>query len=43
MVNEEIRALLEGGRTLSDSERARYEVLLVEWSAAMRDGVVEAA
>lgn len=44
MVNEEIRALwAASGGVLSPSERARYEVLLVEWAAASRAGVPKAA
>jgi hypothetical protein len=43
VVNEEIRALHAGGRSLSASERARYELLLVEWAAAVRREVAEAA
>lgn len=44
VVNEEIRALwAASGGVLSPSERARYEVLLVEWAAASRAGVPKAA
>lgn len=44
VVNEEIRALwAASGGVLSPSERARYEVLLVEWAVASRAGVAEAA
>ncbi|MET9835173.1 hypothetical protein ABZ078_39200 [Streptomyces sp. NPDC006385] len=43
-VNEEIRALwLRAGGSLSAQERAEYELLVVEWAAAIRDEVVEAA
>ncbi|MFE9774584.1 hypothetical protein ACFYOV_23495 [Streptomyces sp. NPDC005931] len=43
-VNEQIRALwLRAGGSLSAEERAEYELLVVEWAAAIRDGVVEAA
>ncbi len=43
-VNEEIRALwLRAKGSLSDLERAEYEQLVVEWAAAMRDQVAEAA
>ncbi|MER6715143.1 MULTISPECIES: hypothetical protein [unclassified Streptomyces] len=43
-VNDEIRALwLRTGGTLSAEERAEYELLVVEWAAAIRGGVVEAA
>lgn len=43
-VNEQIRALwLRTGGRLSAQERAEYELLVVEWAAAMRDEVVEAA
>ncbi|GAA2600625.1 hypothetical protein GCM10011428_51760 [Streptomyces violaceus] len=43
-VNEEIRALWRrtGGK-LSAEERAEYEFLVVEWAAAIRGEVVEAA
>ena len=44
VVNEEIRALLERTRRrLSDVERAEYEQLVVEWEAAKKAEVVEAA
>ncbi|GAA2227877.1 hypothetical protein GCM10010104_20460 [Streptomyces indiaensis] len=43
-VNEEIRALWQRtGGTLSAEERAEYEMLVVEWAAALRSGVVKAA
>jgi hypothetical protein len=35
-VNEDIRALVAGtGRPFTDSERAVFEALLVEWSLAV--------
>ena len=44
VVNEEIRALWpRTGRELTAEERAEYEQLLVEWAAALRAEVVEAA
>ncbi|WP_198544912.1 MULTISPECIES: hypothetical protein [unclassified Streptomyces] len=42
-VNEEIRALLADGGLLSPEGRRRYEELLVEWAAAVRGHVTEAA
>jgi hypothetical protein len=43
-VNEEIRALwLRAGGTLSAQERVEYELLVVEWAAAVRGEIVEAA
>ncbi|MFI6014745.1 hypothetical protein ACIBAG_39230 [Streptomyces sp. NPDC051243] len=43
-VNEEIRALwLRAGGSLSAQERAEYELLVVEWAAAIRGNVIEAA
>ncbi|MCD7442858.1 hypothetical protein [Streptomyces lincolnensis] len=43
-VNEHIRALwMRAGGTLSAQERAEYELLVVEWAAAIRSDVVEAA
>ncbi|MFJ7152890.1 hypothetical protein ACIQVT_32635 [Streptomyces sp. NPDC100445] len=43
-VNDKIRALwLRAGGTLSAQERAEYELLVVEWAAAVRCRVVEAA
>ncbi|MEU5226783.1 hypothetical protein AB0G55_29775 [Streptomyces toyocaensis] len=43
-INEQIRALwLRAGGSLSAQERAEYELLVVEWAAAIRSRVVEAA
>ncbi|GGQ12380.1 MULTISPECIES: hypothetical protein [Streptomyces] len=43
-VNEQIRALwLRAGGSLSAQEREEYEMLIVEWAAAIRGRVVEAA
>ena len=43
-VNEEIRALwLRAGGSLSAQERAEYELLVVEWAAAIRGEIIEAA
>ncbi|MET9051286.1 hypothetical protein ABZW50_09045 [Streptomyces bacillaris] len=42
-VNEEIRALLTSGGLVSPEGRCRYEELLVEWAAAVRGDVAEAA
>ncbi|GGV60616.1 hypothetical protein [Streptomyces griseoloalbus] len=43
-VNEQIRALwLRAGGSLSAQERAEYELLVVEWAAAISGRVVEAA
>lgn len=43
-VNDEIRALWQRtGGSLSAEERAEYELLVVEWAAAIRGGVVTAA
>ncbi|MFF1273337.1 hypothetical protein ACFVZC_08015 [Streptomyces marokkonensis] len=43
-VNEQIRALwLRANGSLSAQERAEYELLVVEWAAAIRGRVVEAA
>ncbi|MBT3153935.1 hypothetical protein HTV45_24210 [Streptomyces sp. CHD11] len=43
-VNEQIRALwLRAGGSLSAQERAEYESLVVEWAAAIRGRVAEAA
>ncbi|MFE7394251.1 hypothetical protein [Streptomyces sp. NPDC057582] len=43
-VNEDIRALWErSGAALSPEGRQEYERLLVEWAAAVRADVVEAA
>ncbi|GGX67717.1 hypothetical protein [Streptomyces fructofermentans] len=44
VLNEQIRALwIRAGGSLSPQERAEYELLVVEWAAAVRDEVVEAA
>ncbi|MFI8536887.1 hypothetical protein ACIGMX_42455 [Streptomyces aquilus] len=43
-VNEQIRALwLRAGGSLSTQERQEYELLVVEWAAAIRGNVIEAA
>ncbi|MET8080535.1 hypothetical protein [Streptomyces sp. NPDC005303] len=43
-VNEQIRALwMRAGGTLSSQERAEYELLVVEWAAAIRSDVIRAA
>ncbi|AWW40762.1 MULTISPECIES: hypothetical protein [Streptomyces] len=43
-VNEKIRALwMRAGATLSAQERAEYELLVVEWAAAIRGGIIKAA
>ncbi|MEU6218530.1 hypothetical protein ABZ845_13575 [Streptomyces sp. NPDC047022] len=43
-LNERIRALwLRAGGSLSAQERAEYELLVVEWAAAIRCQVIEAA
>ncbi|MFE4050370.1 hypothetical protein [Streptomyces sp. YIM B13518] len=43
-VNEQIRALwLRAGGSLSAQEREQYELLVVEWAAAIRGRVVTAA
>ncbi|MDH6520594.1 hypothetical protein RKD19_006933 [Streptomyces canus] len=43
-VNEQIRALwMRAGGTLSAQERAEYELLVVEWAAAIRGDVIKAA
>ncbi|MFE7977369.1 hypothetical protein [Streptomyces shenzhenensis] len=43
-VNEQIRALwLRAGGSLSASERAEYELLVVEWAEAIRGEIIEAA
>jgi hypothetical protein len=43
-VNEQIRALwLRAGGSLSTQEREEYELLVVEWAAAIRDEVIKAA
>ncbi|MGW2049715.1 hypothetical protein ACWCPF_31715 [Streptomyces sp. NPDC001858] len=42
-LNERIRALwLRAGGSLSAQERAEYELLVVEWAAAIRSDVVTA-
>ncbi|WP_198534431.1 hypothetical protein [Streptomyces sp. JS01] len=43
VVNEEIRGLQVDGGLLSPEGRLRYEELLVEWAAAVRGDVAEAA
>ncbi|MFF9486684.1 MULTISPECIES: hypothetical protein [unclassified Streptomyces] len=43
-INEQIRALwLRAGGSLSAQEREQYELLVVEWAAAIRGRVVKAA
>ncbi|MCX5055188.1 MULTISPECIES: hypothetical protein [unclassified Streptomyces] len=43
-INEQIRALwMRAGGSLSAQERAEYELLVVEWAAAIRSDVIEAA
>ncbi|MFI9246278.1 hypothetical protein ACIGXF_27780 [Streptomyces sp. NPDC053086] len=43
-VNEQIRTLwMRAGGTLSAEERAEYELLVIEWAAAIRGQVIEAA
>jgi hypothetical protein len=43
-VNEQIRALWRrASGSLSAQERAEYELLVVEWAAAIRGEVVKAA
>ncbi|MFJ4468716.1 hypothetical protein ACIP2X_14680 [Streptomyces sp. NPDC089424] len=43
-VNEQIRALwTRAGGSLSPQERAEYELLVVEWAAAIRGAIIEAA
>ncbi|WP_210585965.1 hypothetical protein [Streptomyces sp. GESEQ-35] len=43
-VNEQIRALwMRAGGSLSAQERVEYELLVVEWAAAIRGDVIEAA
>ncbi|MFE7835385.1 hypothetical protein ACFU53_04700 [Streptomyces sp. NPDC057474] len=43
-LNDQIRALWRhAGGSLSAQERAEYELLVVEWAAAIRGDVVEAA
>ncbi|MDX3432430.1 MULTISPECIES: hypothetical protein [unclassified Streptomyces] len=44
VVNEEIRALWQrSGGVLTPERQREYERLLVEWAAAVRSGVAEAA
>ncbi|ALV38963.1 hypothetical protein ACIRP3_24745 [Streptomyces sp. NPDC101209] len=43
-VNEQIRALwTRAGGSLSAQERTEYELLVVEWAAAIREDVIQAA
>ncbi|MFB7738626.1 hypothetical protein ACFC08_30420 [Streptomyces sp. NPDC056112] len=43
-LNEQIRSLwLRSGGSLSAQEREEYELLVVEWAAAMRDELIAAA
>jgi hypothetical protein len=43
-LNEQIRALwIRSGGSLSAQERAEYELLVVEWAAAVREEIIEAA
>ncbi|MET7683750.1 hypothetical protein [Streptomyces sp. NPDC005423] len=43
-VNEQIRALwLRARGSLSSQERVEYELLVVEWAAAIRDEIIQAA
>ncbi|MFF3334933.1 hypothetical protein ACFYWX_36250 [Streptomyces sp. NPDC002888] len=43
-VNEQIRALWQrAGGSLSAQERAEYELLVVEWAAAIRGEIITAA
>ncbi|MFI5677642.1 hypothetical protein [Streptomyces cellulosae] len=43
-LNEQIRTLwMRAGGTLSAQERVEYELLVVEWAAAIRGEVIEAA
>ncbi|MEU7382193.1 MULTISPECIES: hypothetical protein [unclassified Streptomyces] len=43
-LNERIRSLwLRSGGSLSAQERAEYELLVIEWAAAMRDELIAAA
>ncbi|MFE1754390.1 hypothetical protein [Streptomyces anandii] len=43
-LNERIRALwTRAGGSLTAQERAEYEMLVVEWAAAIRGQVIEAA
>ena len=44
VLNEQIRALwIRSGGYLSAQDRIEYELLVVEWAAAVRDEVIEAA
>lgn len=43
-LNDQIRALwTRSGGSLSNVERAEYEALVVQWAAAIRTEVIEAA
>ncbi|GHD86606.1 hypothetical protein [Streptomyces naganishii] len=43
-LNDRIRALwMRAGGSLTAQERAEYELLVVEWAAAIRGEVIEAA
>lgn len=43
-LNEQIRALwTRAGGSLTEQERAEYELLVVEWAAAIRGEVIKAA
>jgi hypothetical protein len=43
-LNEQIRALwLRAGGSLTAQEREEYELLVVEWAAAIRSDVIKAA
>ncbi|MEU6007638.1 hypothetical protein [Streptomyces sp. NPDC047453] len=43
-LNEQIRSLwLRSGGSLSTQEHEEYELLVVEWAAAMRDELIAAA
>ncbi|MFF6780740.1 hypothetical protein [Streptomyces sp. NPDC012510] len=43
-LNDQIRALWRrAGGSLSAQERAEYELLVVEWAAAIRGDMIEAA
>ncbi|MFD5697427.1 hypothetical protein [Streptomyces lasiicapitis] len=45
VLNEEIRALWQraAGRRLAPEERTEYEILVVEWAAAVRAEIIKAA
>ncbi|MFJ2261002.1 hypothetical protein ACIOKD_22105 [Streptomyces sp. NPDC087844] len=44
VLNEQIRALwIRSGGYLSPQERVEYELLVVQWAAAVREEIVEAA